>query len=348
MVDVDEISFPEMNVKVWNYDRKADEYITDPAVRQRLDQIASANVGRWFPVRGIGIISVGKIDWREYTEEEAALCSEIRLLLFIHIIASTATIERGANTGHYQFTTDNFTQYIQGFGLETSRMAIQSGFIVRKRDMGLDLATIKFQQPDYVPSPTLFRSDKSLLKDLLTLRKTQKKLYRRLLIAFEALSQAYTNDTTLNTVSRIPILASAYESLFDLPEQNQRRELKNFFRSHIAPTSSRKIRFTSQRRNGFAWEVDDLSVMWADKFYTLRNKIIHGKAIKSGELSFRGKQDHFDIAVIFFIFGLKKIISMKPRIKDTIDEVRWKVHQEEEDEKYEGFVYEDYDMFRGL
>lgn len=96
--------------------------------------------------------------------------------------------------------------------------------------------------------------------------------------------------------------------------------------------------------------MEDLCVMWADKFYTLRNKIIHGKHINASEYTFRGKQDHFDIAIIFFIFGLKKIMASKPRMPNTIDEVHWKIPQQRDDDwpVYEGFIYEDLDIFRGM
>lgn len=131
--------------------------------------------------------------------------------------------------------------------------------------------------------------------------------------------------------------------------------LRNFFKSNFAPTYKRKYRFTSphptrDNPHGFDWEIEDLSVMWIDKFYTLRNKIIHGKSINQAEYVFRGKQNHFDISIIFFIFGMKKIMSTKPRIPNTIDEVHWKVPISRDDDwpVYEGFVYEDLDMFRGI
>lgn len=353
MHDTPEVIFSDLNVKVWNYQLKADEYVTDPLVRSQLDLIIGANVGRWHGINNIGIISVGNIDWRPLNEDELALCREVRLLLFIRTISRTAVLERGPNTGHSQFTTENFLLTTQNFSRSNSRMGINSGFIVRKNDYGFKLNEIKFQKPDHVPSPINFTSDEVFFGDLLRIRKYQKKLYRRLLRAIEALSQAYLNDTSLSMASRIPILASSFESLFDLPEQGQRKALKDYFRTNIAPTYSKKMRYTSQRPRvprGYVWEVDDLSVMWVDKFYSLRNKIIHGSQMKNDDYVFRGKQDHFDIALIFFIFGFKKIMSSKPQIKDTIDEVHWKIPLERDDDwpTYEGFVYEDYDMFRGI
>lgn len=353
MSDVAEIYFPDLNVKVWNYQLKADEYVTDPLIRAQLDLIIGANVGRWHEVNNIGIISVGAVDWRQLNEEELAICREARLLLFIRTISRTAVLERGPNVGHSQFTTENFLLTTQNFSRSNERMGITSGFIVRKSVSGFRLRDIKFQKPDHVPTPIGFLHDEIFFSDFMRIRKYQKKLYRRLLRAVEALSQAYLNDTSLRMASRIPIIASAYESLFDLPEQGQRKELKEYFRKNIAPTHKRKFRHTSQRPRspkGFVWEVDDISVMWVDKFYSLRNKIIHGSQLKDEDFIFRGKQDHFDIALIFFIFGFKKIMSSKSQIKDTIDEVHWKTPEQRDDDwpVYEGFVYDDYDMFRGM
>lgn len=351
MVDTAEIAFPELGVKVWNYDLKANDYISDPAIRSQVDLIIKANVGRWYEVKNIGIISVGNIDWRKLTTEELEICREVRLLLFIRTIARTGTIERNPNLHHSLYTTENFMLTTQNFSVNNTEMGITSGFIKRTTDYGFKLAEVKFQRPDHVPQPLQFIGDKELLSDLLRLRKYQKKLYRRLLRAIEALSQGYSNDSGLSMSSRIPIITSAYESPFDLPEKNQRETLKNYFKANFTPTFQRKYRYSSKRSaTRSVWEVEDLSVMWADKFYTLRNKIIHGAPLKASEYTFRGKQDHFDIAVIFFIFGLKKIMSSKPRMPNTIDEVHWKVPKERDDDwpVYEGFVYVDLDMFRGI
>lgn len=353
MGDTPEIILSDLNVKIWNYKLKADDYITDPLVRNQLDLIIGANVGRWHEVENIGIISLGDIDWRVFNEDELAICREVRLLLFIRTISRTAVLERGPNTGHSQFTTENFQLTTQNFSISNSKMGITSGFIVRKSDYGFPLDEVKFQKPDHVPSPINFLSNEIFFGDLMCLRRHQKKLYRRLLRATEALSQAYLNDTGLSMASRIPILASSFESLFDLPEQGQRMALKDYFRANIAPTYGKNIRYTSQRpraTKGFVWEVDDMSVMWVDKFYSLRNKIIHGSQMKNSDYTFRGKQEHFDIALIFFVFGFKKIMSSKPQIKVTIDKVHWEIPLQRDDDwpTYEGFVYEDYDMFRDL
>jgi hypothetical protein len=356
MVDTPEIELPDLGVKVWNYDLKANDYIEDPAVKSQVDLIIRANVGRWHEVKGIGIISIGNIDWRPFTVEELELCREVRLLLFMRTVARTATIERNPNLHHSLYTTENFTLMTQNFSLSNTVMGITAGFIKRATDYGFSMAEIKFQEPDHVPAAVQFLGDHQLLDDLLRLRKYQKKLYRRLLRAIEAMSQAYSNDSGLSMSSRVPIIASSYESLFDLPEQSQRKVLKDYFKNNIAPTYRRVYRYTSQRPvnsrfpRGFEWEIEDLSVMWVDKFYTLRNKIIHGSPTKNSEFSFRGKQDHFDIAIIFFIYGLKKIMSSAPRMPKTVDQVHWKVPQQRDDDwpVYEGFVYDDLDMFRGI
>ncbi len=47
--------------------------------------------------------------------------------------------------------------------------------------------------------------------------------------------------------------------------------------------------------------------MWADKFYTLRNHIIHGKEIEPKDFCF-GQHRHHDLAVWFFILSVKKLL----------------------------------------
>lgn len=219
MVDTPEIEFPDLDVKVWNYDFKADDYIKDPAIRSQLDLIIKANVGRWHEVKNVGVISVGNIDWRQLTDHELEICREVRLLLFARTIARTGTIERNPNLHNSLYTTENFTLMTQNFSRENTVMGITSGFIKRSTDYGFKLSEVKFQKPDHVPTPLNFKGDEQLLSDLLRLRKLQKKLYRRLIRAIEALSQGYSNDSGLSMSSRIPIVASAYESLFDLPEK---------------------------------------------------------------------------------------------------------------------------------
>ncbi|HSW37477.1 MAG TPA: hypothetical protein VLG37_03880 [Candidatus Saccharimonadales bacterium] len=357
MKDTEEVNFPGLNVKVWNYGKKADAYITDPDLRQTLDALMAINVSHRQTINDMGIISIGEFDGREFSDAEKALCEEAQRLLFIGAVSYSGVLDRGANTGHYMFTSENFSMLQQSFELNGERMGIESGYIVRKWDAGYKINEVKFFRPDYTPTPMMFRGNSKVISDLLKLRKYQKRLYRRLMRAISIVMQAYFNDTKLSAQARILLMASAYEILFDLPEEGQRKELKDCFNRLFVEPNDIKRRYSSQRRksarcpNGYEWEIESIKVMWADKFYSLRNNIIHGSPIRPQDYNFSDKQGHFDISILFFVLGLKKIMGTTPQIKQTVDEITWKktsdeVDLDEDEDDYEGFSYDELDSWQ--
>lgn len=352
MKDTEEIDFPALGVKVWNYSKKADTYITNSDLRTTLDSLMAMNVTHKATVTDMGIITIGEFDCREYSDEEKAICREVQKLLFIGAISYSSVLDRGANTGHYMFTSDNFNLLQQSFELNGERNGIQTGSIVAMSAMGYKINELKFRRPDYVPTPMQFRGNSKVVADLLKMRKYQKRIYNRLMRSIDLLMQAYFNDTNHSMHSRILLLSSAYETLFNLPEgRSQRRVLKERFEEYFVLPNDVKRRYTSRRPGtpSYVWETNSIKVMWADKFYTLRNDIIHGSPLKVTDFDFRDKQRHLDIAVLFFVLGLKKIMGNTPQVKQTVDEIVWRSHDdmdgEDEEYQYEGFCYEELDSW---
>ena len=85
-------------------------------------------------------------------------------------------------------------------------------------------------------------------------------------------------------------------------------------------------------------------VKWADRIYSLRNKIMHGEAIKDEDYIFEGKQRHMDIGPMFFILSLKKELNRFLRREHYFDRIEWK-RPEAKEKDYEGFVYDDRKMY---
>jgi hypothetical protein len=342
----EEAIFKPLNVRVWNYARKSTQYIPDITARTAVDALMATNVAHGRSINDMGIISVSNFDLREYTPEEKALCKETALLLFVGSLARGGVIGRGANAGHYVSTTENFTVVEQNFVQEGDRIATQDGYVVNIRIGGYKISEVKFGRPDYTPAPLDSNGDGRIIDDLLKMRAKQKRIYRRLMRAIDMFKQAYYNDTKLSQQSRIMLITSAYEILFDLPESGQRARLKENFRQLFVMPTDIKRRYKSERGSGrpSVWEIDSIKVMWADKFYTLRNKIIHGSPLKPADFVFCDKQRHFDIAVLFFVLGLKKIMGNTSSVAETADQIVWEKHEDPDgsdgEENYEGFVYE--------
>ena len=62
-------------------------------------------------------------------------------------------------------------------------------------------------------------------------------------------------------------------------------------------------------RKGRVIEARTLHAIWADRFYTLRNHIIHGEVVTDSEYVFRGEQHHPVIAPFFFVLSIQRMIN---------------------------------------
>lgn len=359
MNDTDEIDLPELNVKIWNHTRMSTTYIQDEDLAKTIGLIMSTNDARWYPVKNMGIISIGAIDWREYTPVEQDLVKEVKLLLFLASIAKTGILDRGVNTGHHMATSENFDVLYQRFTPGQLDMATRGGFIVREWHAGYQIDEVKFYQPESTPKPMTFWSDQKLLNKMMRVRKRNKKVYNRILRATDAFMQANYNDEKLSHQARILLQTSAYEILFELNEGGQRKALKQYFRDNFVLPSDPLRTYRSERpvssRFPKGYEIErreSIKVKWADSFYSLRNKIIHGGKVPGSSYLFENHQLHFDIARLFFVLGIKKEIGKLSYIKESNDRILWKNPPRPTDpfdleNWYIGFVY-DVDIFEGL
>jgi hypothetical protein len=79
------------DVKVWNFDKKASQYISDEKLKQLVQDIIESNIYDGNRVRDIGIISIGEPDFRTLNETEMRMVYEASLLLFLSFPVYPAT-----------------------------------------------------------------------------------------------------------------------------------------------------------------------------------------------------------------------------------------------------------------
>jgi hypothetical protein len=72
-------------VRLWNYSTKADEYIRDVDLRTHVDNIIKLNVHRGTQIRNIGIVSIGDIDFRQFSPDELQDIHEACIILFLAV-----------------------------------------------------------------------------------------------------------------------------------------------------------------------------------------------------------------------------------------------------------------------
>ena len=296
-----------LDVTIWN-SKEVPSKIKDKHLRDKITKLIAQNCIRGNPIEDVGIVHIrGLGNFRPLTAGEEKKIDEVRTVLFLAGVAECNTQE-GPNAGHSMLTSDNLKAIFQNFTLDSPYTGYTRGGIVQLRDFGYKISEIKWEKP-YCVLENPFSCEEKFLRALERLRNRKRKFYRLILRATDPILKAYSNSEDVSHESRILEMCRAFEILFQLPEKGQRKAFKEAIKKYCEPNGARKIRYLSERSSmKKAWETESRHVMWADRFYTLRNHIIHGESIHVRRLSFRG-QPHFQIALWFFLVAVKQIIN---------------------------------------
>ncbi|HUU39650.1 MAG TPA: hypothetical protein VMW42_01780 [Desulfatiglandales bacterium] len=296
-----------LGVKVWNSTGLLNR-ITDETLRHKVATLVAQNRILGKPIKDIGIVDIGGgHDFRPLTPSEDKKMNEIRIVLFLAGMAECNTRE-GPNAGHHMLTSDNFKIVYQNFKLDSPYTGYASGRIVRASDFGYKIAKITYEKPPYVLKNS-FSCEEKFLNKLEQLRHKKRKTYRLILRASNSVMNAYTNSEDVSSESRILEFSRAFEILFELPEKEPRKKFKEAIEKYCEPLGERKKRYLSERPNQKKKpETKSRHVMWADRFYTLRNHIIHGGNITDKRFLFYD-QPHYQLALWFFLVAVKQIVN---------------------------------------
>lgn len=311
--------------KVWNFDLKKNDYIADQRLLEKIEKIVNVNVELWSGgVRNVGIISIGSIDFRKYNEEENEIIKQIRHILFISFIAKNNTVKSGANVGFSMATAENFDVIYQNFSLDGENFSEQTGEIININAAGYNFSSTKFQKPRYINNPFKFDFDKEISDGLLKLRLNNPLVFRRCLNAIQIYMESYYNTPYLSRNARVLLNASAFEILLSLPEIKQRQVFKEKIKKVVSLKGEREYFYWTKIGGKSKKFKGTIAEIWADKFYSLRNNIIHGNNILSNDFVFKNYQSHLEISCLFFIFLLKKQIEKNLGSSRDYDyEIRW-------------------------
>lgn len=343
----DEVAIPELNAVIWNFDRKANDYIPDATTRDKVKRLLAANTRGNEAIENIGVLSMGNTDFRTFSSLEVQALHEIKLLLFLSRLAKSNT----KPDADRMTTAENLSFVIQNFEMDNEYIAESAGHIIRLSAAGYTIDETKFRAPGYVVFPLVFNLDSSTLKTLLEMRAKRPLIYKRILRACELFMRSYFNDPYVDDNSRILLMLAAFETLMDLPDDGQqRRHFKEIVKQFIDIKTDKQRSFFSERGNGRkVRERGSMKVRWADRLYVLRNHIIHGNTIKSSQFYFEGTQQrHIDIAVLFFVFlcHAKMTRSLKRRV--FFDEIVWSEIENHDGSSSMGFTFNDHELKRDI
>jgi hypothetical protein len=312
-------------LKIWNYDLLSDKYIADSRMRNRVSTIITSNQNYFTgPIKGIGVVSIGNPDFRAFTSEEFELIREARLILFLSYLSRNNVVKLGPNAGLYLATSENFETTVQNFNVNDDNLSTIDGYIVTTTKMGYRNSQYKAYEPNYVLTPLDFELDEKLFNSLLTLRLKKPRLFHKLINSMELFSESYYNSHLVSINARILCQMAAFEMLLNLPEHQQRRAFKDKVESETAFANEQKYPYYFESTNKKkAKETRTIKGIWADKFYTLRNHIIHGLEIPKDQYNFRKSQRHVEIALLFFVFFIKQQINSSFGKRIFVQSINW-------------------------
>lgn len=297
------------------------------------------------PVRNIGVITVGANDFRQLTDREFREVQELRSILFLCCLAQNNRLTR--NGGYMMYTAENFDVVRQNFVLESDRLSESAGVLVNITMLGYTIGQTRFVRPVHVNQPPRFRYDDKLLQQLRLLRRHNRPLYRRIARAGAVFLESYYNNPAVDTRARILLQTAAFEILLDLPEQKQRMVFKDEIERLVSNNGERKYRYKYERYGKLVLETRTIKGIWADRFYTLRNHIVHGENVPEREYVFRGAQHHLVIAPLMFMSCIKGLIDQwligASRRRAFFEKMDWVVIEpgEGSDPEARGFLIRD-------
>ncbi len=341
MQQKEEYLFNDGDIKIWNFKLKGKDYIKDDEVYKKVQALVCSNIHGGKAIEDVGIVTIGKCDFREFSQVEMETVEELKYLFFVSHISNNAKLGQDVNAGHYAYTSENFDLVIQNFRMDNDYFGLQDGFIVNMLIGGYQIGKKKFETPTYLLKPDRVSFDGHLLKALLELKNKKPMLFKRIVEATKIFYLSYYNTPSLSQSVRIPLQTSAFEVLLKIPNKEKRKHFRESIEKLCSSTNEKQITFWSEAYTGKTRRKGTPKAYWADRFYTLRNHIIHGDKVKPKEYLFRNKQHYFDASLLFFILTIKRLANNALKEKLFYDDIKWEKKKDGFGRDFEGFVYED-------
>lgn len=276
---------------LWPFYERDDKHIGDPQIKEYLKRY----FGRYFYcyndelLRSVTILSPkGEVDiFRELTSEEKS-----RVWRIAHILAFTSI----SYPCIFPVNSDAFLVYVQCFTPGEDGVAIHGTYYSK-------LNLVRFVEPPYIKRGILPINslDPKLLEGLgqASLAKEDKGT-TRIMRSLEWYYYAHSGAESISEFSKIVMMSTAFEMLFNLPK-NKRCS----FRKQICDL------------------VDPMLDEWAKEFYDLRSTIVHGGLMKIEGLWYKNNKNnksHLQIANRVFRVVVKKKLCAKGFYKwDAVD-----------------------------
>ncbi len=319
---------------IWPYNNLKNQYIKDEVLKSHIDKIVkSYTTLKGWPERNPAIIS---------TPDAGFNNPNIRTANKIEVLKNILLFSSILNMRMFPVTSENFEVYYHRFKVGEHNISTDAGMLFPIRSGGYELGKVRFMKPDYIHTPLGDRVDINIFNALEKCfsGSNENREMNSIIQSLNPFFNAFVNIHSLSWYSRILLLLIAFEILFtETKRENFRKNIEKY--SIDNNNLQREIyQYEIRKIDGKKIDSKMLSInqIWAEEFYRLRDKIIHGNPILQTDYYFKDQlglakkhQHHFVIATNFFVVCLinklreinyseipEMIISENPRIPISI------------------------------
>lgn len=295
------------NLIIWSYHKKKDEFIKDDSLKNHLDRLVACyrflNGGI---IRNPSIVSVNKIN---FSTPRSTTIAKIEVMKNVLLLAGVLE-----NKSWSFVTSDNFEVFYQGFNVGDENVATQAGAIHRITAGGYKIPEIAFIKPEHINVPLHFRPKASVISALenCMVNSFSDSAKSRVIQSLNPFFNAYRNSHEHSRQSRILLLIIAFELLFGETERiNFRKNIQKY--STYGSNYQMSVHKYPIINRGRVMSKEQLTLnqIWAEEFYKLRHKIIHGDTVYDDDFILQDllglkkpREPHFSIAVNFYLVCL--------------------------------------------
>ncbi|MBU1016678.1 MAG: hypothetical protein ABIJ36_00530 [Patescibacteria group bacterium] len=297
-------SFKFNTLIVWAYHKKKNDFIKDLGLMEHINKLVVCyRFQKGGAIKNPAVISIDKIT---FTNPIRVSIAKIEMLKNVLLFAGVLENKEWAFV-----TSDNFEVFYQHFNIGEEGISTQGGAIHRIIAGGYKINEVAFIKPEHVNIPLHFRPNNSVIRALencvINSAKDQSK--SQVIQSLNPFFNTYRNSHEHSWQSRILLLIMAFELLFG---ETGRPQFRDNIQKYSTMGSKLKFkRYTYPIVNwGGATSQGQLTLnqIWAEEFYKLRHRIIHGDTVYSDELLFsdikkvvKQSDPHFYIAVNFYV-----------------------------------------------
>jgi hypothetical protein len=310
--------FPKTNFNVtvnrlhlFNWWAYGDSYISDESLRERVSKIISIYVDKSLdPLKSPTVaILDGNYSFSALSGEQMRDLDRYVLSLLFCSLTQNSEMAAGF---HSICTSENFSLFHQNFNLSDEFIGYTTGSYFRVNNVN-SLDGARLVKPDFIPDVLIYGYDSTLYEALCKAVDAHDADDDFIFRALEWIRFAYMNAEGFNYPSRVVMISTAYEILFDLPDWKKEDRLADGLESLIQPDKMGQSGLPKVRKPNVLGKYKENTMYgwWARDFYHLRSQIVHGSSLAQNDYLNHNKVEHFYIALWMLRFCLYRLLEAK-------------------------------------